>query len=150
MVSLKAERRKILLVLLTDHLFASEIPRGVLRILFLSFKPQKAMAGSREKYIIFLVHACILSHFSRVQFCDAVDRSPPGSSVHWESPDKNTGMGCHALLQGIFLTQGSNHALLQGIFPSQGSNPQLLYLLHWQAVSLPLSLPGKPSLGMMR
>ena len=72
MVSLKAERRKILLVLLTDHLFASEIPRGVLRILFLSFKPQKAMAGSREKYIIFLVHACILSHFSRVQFFETL------------------------------------------------------------------------------
>ena len=26
----------------------------------------------------------------------------------WDSPDKNTGMGCHALLQGIFPTQGSN------------------------------------------
>ena len=32
--------------------------------------------------------------------------SPPGSSVH--SPGKNTGVGCHALLQGIFSTQGSN------------------------------------------
>ena len=26
----------------------------------------------------------------------------------WDSPGKNTEMGCHALLQGIFLTQGSN------------------------------------------
>ena len=26
----------------------------------------------------------------------------------WDSPSKNTGMGCHALLQGIFLIQGSN------------------------------------------
>ena len=34
-------------------------------------------------------------------------------------------MGCHALLQGIFLTQGSN--------------PRLLSLLHWQAGSLPLA-----------
>ena len=32
----------------------------------------------------------------------------PGSSVHGDSPDKNTGMGCHALLQGIFPTQGLN------------------------------------------
>ena len=31
-----------------------------------------------------------------------MDYSPPGSSIH----DKNTGVGCHALLQGIFLTQG--------------------------------------------
>ena len=30
----------------------------------------------------------------------------------WDSPGKNTGMGCHALLQGIFLTQGSNLSLL--------------------------------------
>ena len=32
----------------------------------------------------------------------------PGSSVHGDSPGKNTGVDCHALLQGIFLTQGSN------------------------------------------
>ena len=30
----------------------------------------------------------------------------------WNSPSKNTGVGCHALLQGIFLTQGSNSGLL--------------------------------------
>ena len=30
----------------------------------------------------------------------------------WDSPDKNTGAGCHALLQGIFPTQGSNAGLL--------------------------------------
>ena len=39
----------------------------------------------------------------------------------WDSPGENTGAGCHFLLQGIFLTQGSN-----------------LHLLHWQADSLPL------------
>ena len=37
----------------------------------------------------------------------------------WDSPGKNTGVGCHFLLQGIFLTQGSNL--------------HLLHLLHWQA-----------------
>ena len=37
--------------------------------------------------------------------CDPVDCSPP---VHGDSPGKNTGVGCHALLQGIFPTQGSN------------------------------------------
>ena len=31
------------------------------------------------------------------------------------------------------------HALLQGIFPTQGSNPHLLPLLHWQVGSLPLA-----------
>ena len=45
-------------------------------------------------------------------FCDSMDCNPPGSSVHGDSPGKNTGVGCHALLQGIFLTQGSNLRLL--------------------------------------
>ena len=48
----------------------------------------------------------------------------------WDSPGKNTGVGCHALLQGIFPTQGSNTHLLR-----------LLHLLHWQANSLPLAPP---------
>ena len=44
--------------------------------------------------------------------CDPIDSSPPGSSVHGDSPGKNTGVGCHALLQEIFPTQGSNPGLL--------------------------------------
>ena len=47
----------------------------------------------------------------------------------WDSPGKNTGVGCCALLQGIF--------------PTQGSNPHLLYFLHWQAGYL-LASSGKP------
>ena len=34
--------------------------------------------------------------------CDPMDCGPPGSSVHRDSPGKNTGVGCHALFQGIF------------------------------------------------
>ena len=37
-----------------------------------------------------------------------VDYSPPGSSFHGIFQAKNTGVGCHFLLQGIFLTQGLN------------------------------------------
>ena len=47
----------------------------------------------------------------------------------WASPGKNTGAACHALLQGVFLTQGWN--------------PGLLCPLHWQVGSLPLKPPGK-------
>ena len=43
---------------------------------------------------------------------DPMDCSPLGSSVQGDSPDKNTGVGCHALLQGIFPTQGLNPGLL--------------------------------------
>ena len=57
--------------------------------------------------------------------CDPIDCSPPSSSVHRDIPGKNTGVGCHALLQGIFPTQGLNPhllvlpALAGGFFPSE-------------------------------
>ena len=60
-----------------------------------------------------------------------MDSNPSGYSVHGDSPGKNTGVGCHALLQGIFLTQELNLCLL--------------CLLHLHAGSLPLVPPGKPS-----
>ena len=47
-----------------------------------------------------------------------------------DSPGKNTGVGCHVLLQGIF--------------PTQGSNPGLQHCRH----SLPTEPPGKPSKGL--
>ena len=40
--------------------------------------------------------------------CEPMDCSPPGFSVHGESPGKNTGVDCHTLFQGIFPTQGLN------------------------------------------
>ena len=58
---------------------------------------------------------------------------PTSLLCSWDSPDKNTGVSCHALLKGIFLTQGSN------LYVSG-----LLHLLHWQTGFLPLS-SGKPS-----
>ena len=62
--------------------------------------------------------------------CNAMDSRPPGSSVPGILQTRITGVGCHALLQGIF--------------PAQGLKPYLLCLLHWQASSLPLVPPGKP------
>ena len=56
---------------------------------------------------------------SYLTLCNPKDCSPPGSSVHKSFPGKNTRVGCHFFLQGIF--------------PTQGSNLCLLHLLHWQA-----------------
>ena len=50
------------------------------------------------------LHAKLLQ--SCPTLCDLMDGSLPGSSVHEDSLGKNTGVGCHALLQGIFLTPG--------------------------------------------
>ena len=52
--------------------------------------------------------ACCLVAQSRPTLCDPTDSSMPGSSVHGDSPDKNTVVGCHFLLQGIFLTPGTS------------------------------------------
>ena len=45
---------------------------------------------------------------SHVWLCDPMDCR---LLCPWDSPDKNTGLGCHALLQGIFPTQGLNSGL---------------------------------------
>ena len=104
---------------------------------------------------------------SRPTLCDPMDYSPPESSVPGESPGKNTGVGCHALLQGIFPAQVSNPgllpcrqilhplsqsgrlkntgvgilSLLQGIFPTQESNRGVL---HCRRILYQLSYQGDP------
>ena len=68
----------------------------------------------------------MLSFQSYLTLCDAMDCSLPGSSVH-------------GILQARILEW-----VLQGFFQTQGSNLNILSLLHWQVVSLPLVPPGKP------
>ena len=69
----------------------------------------------------------------------------PGSSVHGDSPGKNTGVGCHALLQGIFPTQGSKLGLLpqRQIFyclSQQGCIDKIVYLQNFKAILLLIKL----------
>ena len=54
---------------------------------------------------------CLVAQ-SYLTLCYPMDYSLPDPSVLGDSPGKNTGVGCHALLQGIFSTQGSNPGLL--------------------------------------
>ena len=73
------------------------------------------------------VHACC--HLSHIQLFENLWTVTTRLLCSWDSPSKNTGMGCHALFQGIVSTQGLN--------------PHLLHALHWQVGSLPLAPPGK-------
>ena len=68
--------------------------------------------------------SCMLSCFSRVWFFVTLWTTACQAPLPWNSPGKNTGLGCHFLLQGIFLIQGSN--------------PYFLHLLYWQVDPLPL------------
>ena len=66
--------------------------------------------------------------------------SLPGFSVHRDSPGKNTGVGCHALLQGTFPTQGLNPGLPHcRQIPSHLSHQRSQE--HWSRLSIPYSLP---------
>ena len=57
--------------------------------------------------VVMMIKSCELVAQLYPAVCDPMDCSPPGSSV-WNSPGKNTGVGCHFLLQRIFLTQELN------------------------------------------
>ena len=58
-----------------------------------------------------LVLRLVAQSNSQSNSCDPMDCSLPDSSVHGDSLGKNTGVACHALLQAIFPTQGSNPGL---------------------------------------
>ena len=70
---------------------------------------------------------CCAQSLSRVQLLQPYGLKPARLLCPWASPGNNTGMGCHALLQGIF--------------PTQGLNPGLPVL---QADSLPSDPTGMP------
>ena len=53
---------------------------------------------------------CLVAQYC-LALCNCMDSSPPGSSVHGDSPGNYTGVCCDALLQGIFPTRGSNWGL---------------------------------------
>ena len=49
---------------------------------------------------------CVLVAQSCLTLCDPMDCSTPRLLCPWDFPGKNTGVGCHSVLQGIFLIQG--------------------------------------------
>ena len=78
-----------------------------------------------------MVFSLAAASFKKLQSCptlrDPMDSLQLRLLCPWDSPGKNSGVLCHALLQGIFLTQGLNP-----------------YLLLWQVGSFPLAPPGNP------
>ena len=78
--------------------------------------------------LLSICHACKQSLQLCLTLCNPTDCSPPDSAVHEDSPGKNTGVGCHAFLQGIF--------------PTQGWDPRLLCLLHCKQILYLLSHQG--------
>ena len=78
------------------------------RLTFLS--PKMIQHGRRVNSDVYCELLCLVTQSCPI-LCDAMDCSLPGSSVHGDSPDKNTGVGYYAFPQGIFQTQQSNPGL---------------------------------------
>ena len=117
-------------------------------------------------YMLYCVQS--LSHIQL--FVTPMNYSPPDPSVYADSPGKNTGVSCYALLQGIFPTQGSNRCLLncRGILyhlshqgSPKGGSPSLLKgifltqesnwgLLHCRCILYQLSYQGIPQMHIQK
>ena len=80
--------------------------------LFLSITSSNASGAQPHGFNYY--NMCAQSLQSCPTLCDPMDCSPPGSSVHGDSPGKKIGVGCHFFLQGIFLTLMS--PALAGLF----------------------------------
>ena len=82
-------------------------------MLKLSCMAESLHCSSETITTLFISYTCMLNRFSRVRLFVT-----PWAIVHqaplcpWDSPGKNTGVGCHFLLQEIFPTQGLNPGLL--------------------------------------
>ena len=93
-------------------------------VLFTYILYRKVKEKTRKHFYVSLcspIKSCLI-------LCDPMDCSPTRLLCPWDFPGKNTGVSCHFLLQGVFLTQGLNP----------------MSLLRWQAGSLPLSHQGRP------
>ena len=93
-------------------------------------------SSSGLPYLAFLPLDSACMHIKLLQacltLCDPVDCSPSGSSVHGDSPGKNTGKGWVAMPSS------------RGSSPARNWIHASLCLLHWQVGSLPLVPPGSP------
>ena len=79
-----------------------------------------------------LLCVCLVSELCPT-LCDPTDCSPPGSSVQGETPGKNTTVGCHALLQGVFPSHGLN--------PGIPHHRQIIYCLSHQGMLVDKNWP---------
>ena len=68
-------------------------------LIFLPAMLIPACASSNPAFLLMYSAAAAKSLQSCLTLCDPIDSSPPGSPRPWDSPGKNTGVGCHFLLQ---------------------------------------------------
>ena len=89
---------------------------------YFTFSSDHSILSFWNVWVLYLLFLVLLDH---VQLFATPWIGPTRFLCSWDSPGKNTGVGCHFLLWGIF--------------PTQRLNPHLLCLLYWQVDSLPTS-----------
>ena len=82
-----------------------------------------------------LLHSvlCLVAQLC-LTLCDSMDSGPPGSSDHGDSPGKNTGVACHALLQGNFPNLGTEQRSPSLQVDSLPLEPPRKHMLHYTVV----------------
>ena len=77
---------------------------------------------------------------SCLTLCDPLDCSLPGFPCPWDFPGKSTGVGCRFLLQGIFLTEGSDPGLhiVDRCFTVWATSWTIKKVEHWRIDSFKL------------
>ena len=82
----------------------------------LPFEPPEKLVGEQRNYRFLLVLVCDVSvsiqSLSRVQLFTTLWTAAHQTPLSLDSPGKNTGVGCHSFLQGIFPIHGLNLCLL--------------------------------------
>ena len=91
--------------LLFNYNFVSKSEFPNFSPLFIYFKAKDAYS-----WLYTCISHCCFIPKSCPTFCDPMDCSPPLSFCPWDFPGKNTGIGCHFFLQGIFLTRDQTHS----------------------------------------
>ena len=83
-------------------------------LFFISIRYSTVSLRVTAEHVCVYVCVCSITQLYPT-LCNPMDRLYPARLLYpWDFPGKNTEMGCHFLLQGIFLTQGSNPRLLHG------------------------------------
>ena len=114
-----------------------EEPKEVMtRLYVLKIRALSEISQIWERQILYDLTYMLVTQ-SCPTLCDPVDWSPPGSSVHDHSPGKNTRVGSHFLLQGIFPTQGLN--------PDLPHCKQILYRISHQGSPTMWNLKNNPT-----
>ena len=111
-------------VLVSDVQRSDSVKHIHVSILFQILFRLRLLQNIEQRSLCYTKHACSVTSVlsDSMQPC----RLQPSRLLRlWDSPGKNTGVGCHFLFQRIF--------------PTHGSDPGLSHLLHWQRVVYHLS-----------